>query len=101
MVSVKDLENLREFTRDRSFFIKKTEEDIDFKFDTKTSNQTPQGSPTRSECPVSRTEKEHIVQDQESVVEDHNEQIINQNVEVERRVSTRIKHPIKRLGIND
>ena len=34
MVSVKDLENLREFTRDRSFFIKKTEEDIDFKFDT-------------------------------------------------------------------
>ena len=76
MISVKDLENLREFTRDRSFFIKKTEEDIDFKFDTKTSNQTPQVSPTRSESPVSRTEKEHIVQDQESVVEDHNEQIM-------------------------
>ena len=35
------------------------------------------------------------------MVEDHNEQIVNQNKEVERRVSTRIKNHIKRLRIND
>ena len=48
---------------DKYFFIKKTEEDIDFIFDTKKSNQTQQGSPTLSENPLSRTEKEPIFQE--------------------------------------
>ena len=91
MISVRDPVSGKEFTRDRSHFIKKKEEDLGLKFIdlNDESSQDPNKS-TNVEAGTNETEENKVV----PIVPESNSD--STNVEVRR--SNRIKKPIDRLG---